>query len=846
MALADRIRSAISPMTEKDEDKQVREETDKIWKYCFESRRRRELDWFYNDMYYENYQYLQFNTAARRMESVAVDQLLDRVVINKCRQQVRGVNNFLNAEHPTVGVRPGDQADDAYMRARQEEHQCEAWYDELKLNKKGKLISKDGCKYGIGWAKVTWDQDALAPTKPFVANDGTPRNAQYGNLRVDRVDPFELYPDPMAHDMDDMRYLCHAIVRTVGEIQNNPLYKNGDKVQPDAQLASSKLKQAELLLKMAGGMPYAAGQAEGMDTCVVLEIFRRKFNSKSNQWEIWVTTRTESGVILRDEKWPMNTFPYVYYQTEVASLVLDSVGVIHDIREPNRALNQIVSQIIESARIMGHINWRAPRGSNLNVIDDTTGQILEYDTVPGGAPEPVAPAGLPQYIMQLPSLLVSFIEDVGGMHASFNGKEPFAQASGDLVNTLSQGDQNSLSEARDNWNDFWIRLFTLGLETFKVNATGSRPIALKTTDTFGEQQWDEINPKDIKIYDSINVNTGSKMPYSIAEKQQMFMNLWKEKVITDPTVLTKLLELPDLDNIQGDDEDDIGRQLDEIKQFMAGKDPNAANSSLKPIISENHQVHVATIDKFVRGQLFKTLKPDIQQRILDHREAHIELMIQLQQIQQAMQMEPIKRSATFMIRPTSMNEMTPIERTQLLQKTMGVTSDAAQIQLRGGLYIQDPQQAELQAQNEDLEMLDMRAVQVAYGDNHQVHIQVHAQTLGVLMQSQVKGSPVSQVVLQLLQQHIKDHVTAMTAILSAPGLVPNDQVSMPQEPHNNEAPSGQLPQGSQQPPIAKNPNNAPKGKPIMDVKPLTKSKVGSKTNTKGNINGRQARRPANS
>lgn len=811
---------------ESDEDKQIREETEAIWKYVFESRRRRELDWFYNDQYYDNNQYLQFNTAARRVQSVATEQTLDRVVINKCKQQVRGVNNFLNAEHPMVGITPGDQADDAYLRARKEQHLVEYWYDHLKLKKVGKLVSKDGCKYGVGWAKVTWDQDALSPTTPFTASDGTTRTGQYGEVRIDRVDPFEVYPDPMAHDMDDMRYIVHAPVRTLGELQSNPLYRNTDKLQADARLSSSHLKQAELLLRMSGGLPYAMGQTNGMDTVVTLEIFRRIYSQKTGKWEIWVTTRTLGGVILRHAKWPMDVFPFAYFQTEVESLILDSKGVIHDIREPNRALNQIVTQIQESARVMGKINWRAVRGSNLNVIDDTTGQILEYDPVPGGAPEQVSPVGLPSYIMQLPNLLVSFIEDVGGIHASFNGKAPFAQASGDLVDSLSEGDQNSLTEYRDNYDDFWIRLFKLAFHTVKVNGAATRKIPTRQTDAFGEYQWEDLNPKDISTSDDINVNTGSDMPYSTSQKHQMFMNLWKDKVITDPDALLKLLQLPDLDNIQGDDEDDIVRQLSEIKEAIKGQQIPA------PVLSENHQVHVQTLDKFVRGSTFKTLKADQQQAVLDHRQAHVELMIQLQQIQQAMQMEPIKRSATFMVRPTNMNELTPIERTQILQKTIGIQSDAASVQLRGGLYIQDPAQAEMQAQNEDIEMMDMRPVQVSFGDNHQVHIETHAQLLDQLVAEQQKGAPVSQIVVQLFQQHIKDHTDAMTAILSAPGLVPNDQISMPQEPHNNETPSGQMPAGAKAPQQQANPTPsqvkvAPATKPVQR---LTSSKRSSTSN----------------
>jgi hypothetical protein len=561
------------------------------------------------------------------------------------------------------------------------------------------------------------------------------------------------------------------------------------------------MKAFELRQQISSGAEFGYGQSHGMDTLVTLECFWRYFDKFSNKWKLRVTTRTEQGLILRDEDWGMNDYPFEYFQTDIAPLIYDSKGVIHNIREPNRALNEIVSQIHETARIMGKLNWRVPRGSNVDVITDETGQFIEYDIVPGGAPEQTAAVNLPSYIMQEVNMLVGFMEDIGGMHASFNGKAPFAQASGDLVDSLSEGDQNNLTTMRDNYDDFFTGVAKKMLATAKFNVKTSRTIPTGSADVFGQYKWMEIKPADISTSDDTPVSTGSQMPYSIAQKQQMYMNLWKEKVITDPSVLIKLLEMPDIDAAMGDDEEDIQRQLDEILAIMEGKDPADPKNNLAPLISENHQVHIETLDKFVKGDTFKTLKPQIQQRVMDHRGQHIDLSIQLSQIQQAMQVEPIKRSETLMIRPTSLSEITPIERTQFFSK-FGVQSDAAQIQLRGGLYIQDPAQAEMQAQNEDVEMLQMRAVQVSFGDNHQVHIETHAQTMS---HPNFKMFPM--VVQQLFEQHMKDHVQAMQAIVSSPGLVPNDQISMPNHPMLKAQQKQQVQEP--QPKPGQNPNQEP-------------------------------------
>ena len=96
-------------------------------------------------------------------------------------------------------------------------------------------------------------------------------------------------------------------------------------------------------------------------------------------------------------------------------------------------------------------------------------------------------------------------------------------------------------------------------------------------------------------------------------------------------------------------------------------------------------------------------------------------------------------------------------------------------------------------------MIQMRAVQVSYGDNHQVHLETHAQIMDL---PQFAMYP--KVVQQLFEQHMKDHVAAMKLLLSSPGLIPNDQIGIPNQP--NLTPESVKPP---QPKPGTDPNQAP-------------------------------------
>ena len=138
------------------------------------------------------------------------------------------------------------------MRAKKEKHQCDFWYDKLQLNRKGK-ISRDPAKKGVGWAKILWDENHLAPTKPFVTSDGATHYNIYGNVMFERAEPYDIYIDPVASDFGDMRHMTHAPVRTIGEIQSNKLYTNTDKLAADHKLSVDNMRQFELRQELSSG-----------------------------------------------------------------------------------------------------------------------------------------------------------------------------------------------------------------------------------------------------------------------------------------------------------------------------------------------------------------------------------------------------------------------------------------------------------------------------------------------------------------------------------------------------------------------------------------------------------------
>lgn len=750
--------------TQDDLDHEALVEAQGIWQHLKLNRRRAELEWFINEQAHDNNQFLYYNTATRALQPVTTEKRRDKVTINRVKQQTRSIISFLNQRKPFVQVLPASQADDAYIRSRKTQNLCGDWYERLEMNKKNKKISRDGVIRGLGWAKISWSNDALAPTTPFNFN-GEERTKQYGDVVYEHCDTFDVYPDPLATEKADMRYIAHAIPRTIGELKRNKNYRNTEKLAPDRRMAASDLKQVQLR-QVLGGADGNAGAGAGVGgdpdlyTVVVIELYYRKWNEKKNDWGVYVVTMSDGGVLLRSEWWPLNEFPFEPFIADITGAMLRSKGTVHDIRDPNRAVNDLVSQILESARIMGKLNWLMPRGANVNVITDETGQFIEYDMAPGGTPTQAQPAGIPTYVPNLVAYLDNAIMDIGGSHDASMGKSVFAGASGELVQSLQAGDAASLAMLRDNFDDFLVRCFKLMLRTAKHFGTTKRVVRNSDADEFGQYAWTELEPKEISTEDDIIVKSGSNLPFTAEQRHEFFMNMWEKGIISDPNAILKLLDIPDLINVLGDDELDIRRELNNIKLAMAGKPiPD-------PVVSERHEVHIQTLDKFIRGEKFEKLKPEQKSILLDHREKHSQLASEAAKAAAMNQYEPIRRTESISLGIKDMNGATPIERSSVFEQ-FNMSSDAFQIQRRGGLIVQDPADAEEQAQNEDIDLLDGKPVPISLGDNHQVHIETHSQLLET---PEFIAAPPN--VQQAVQSHIAAHEQAMKSLQPSPGLVP--------------------------------------------------------------------------
>ena len=251
----DKVRKAFNLMTDEEKNDQlVIDRSTRLYDYFAKARRKTEYEWWLNNQFYQGEQNVAFNRTLGNVTRINSNDS-DRVIVNKIKQNARYVVMWINRDHPQFKVMPGDMNDSAYDRAKKEEHYLDYLYDRLGLNRKNKQTTLDAYKYKTGWQKIFWDQEAIAPTSPYTPTGAALSSTKSkGEVSIERIDPFELYWDPLMQEVEASRGFVHAIPRTLGEIRNNPLYKNTHLVTSDQKMASSYIKEAQMRFQTAGSM----------------------------------------------------------------------------------------------------------------------------------------------------------------------------------------------------------------------------------------------------------------------------------------------------------------------------------------------------------------------------------------------------------------------------------------------------------------------------------------------------------------------------------------------------------------------------------------------------------------
>lgn len=315
---------------------------------------------------------------------------------------------------------------------------------------KGNWLAKDveavfdGHFFGIGFGSIKFDPDA-----------------DYGLGRIihDSEDPFEIYPDPEARDVNDEQYsayLVHAQPRDVEKIKteyaNHPLVgaiksdladftKQDDRSAPNVRPQYNRQTTAKLPAETFSGnderfmsdnvmvftyymkpadVVEEAEEETGSDGAVTVRHITKKKYPKGRR-VVMINNR-----VFEDE--PLETdnmkFPFMRYVNYIDPRQFFGISEIEPLESPQRIFNKLVSFVLDVLTLTGNPIWLIPTTSGVKPgsFHNAPGMQVPYD----GNQPPTRQEGaqLQPYVIQMIDRMENWFNTLGGNSEVSRGIAP--------------------------------------------------------------------------------------------------------------------------------------------------------------------------------------------------------------------------------------------------------------------------------------------------------------------------------------------------------------------------------------------------------------------------------------
>lgn len=503
------------------------------------------------------------------------------------------------------------------------------------------LLWADVCSAGF-W-KIYWDktqgerQDfVLGPDgAPMIGDDGRPLRADQlgelpeglsvktvaaGDVCVDVLSPFELFPDPMAHGLDEAEWVIECKVRSVEYVRE----RYGKDLPPDADapigVSESRLSPAAFysdstaLYRGVKVYEYwhkpGSEHPHGKRICWGGEQILAEYDAEENPYVMFGGTRVPGRF------WP--------------------TSIVTQLRSPQTELNKLRSQIVENANRLGNPALLKSRQANVKYTGLPGEQIEFDDTVPNATPSYLSPPEMPVYFQHEVERIERSIQEISGMHEVSNAKVPAGVTAASAINLLQEADDTRLGPEVYGMEDALARA---GTTILKLRARyNDDPRLIQIAGEDGD--WDIFEFKGTMLADNQNVEVqaGSALPQSKAAKmatmQELLNLIFQYGVQVDPRDLRRFFKDYQIGGLErlfsGLSQDEL--QINDENRRMAQGEMLPLNSY------DNDPIHIQGHQEYQKTSRYRRLPPESQaifeMHVTQHQERYT-AQVEMQMAQQA-------------------------------------------------------------------------------------------------------------------------------------------------------------------------------------------------------------------
>lgn len=601
--------------------------------------------WMTNYAYLMGFDSVYYDTASRQYRVIgrASGSRGNRLQVNKVLPSVQRRQARLCKNPPKWEIRPDDSSQEAKDKARLEKDLLAYYIDKERVLQKRQEMMPGLMQCGHYYMAIHWNKEKgqlLSAEQTKVTDEGnteiTQSDSEYeGDIEVELVSAFEIFPDPVATSLDNAQYYIQAKVRKLDYFRSHYPERGALVKEEDTWLLS--IQNEMRINSMVGQGPAQTGIGLAMkNSAIELTLYEKRSKDYPNGRMVV----SANGVLLYDGELPCGEFPHVKWDDVQITQKYYSEALVTHMRPIQDQYNILMRKRAQWTNTMLAGKWLAPKGSSFqeNAPNNQSGEVWYYNPVPGApAPQQQQVPVIPQYAYSEEDRLLNALYDILGEGEISRGILPAAGIPAIGMQLLLEQDETRISTVTEQHEYAFAKVGKLMLKYLEKYVTNER--MLKISDPNAQYQVKSWTGNDLSGDHDVIVVRGSTAPTTLATKRNEILNLYDRGMYGNPAdsqVRIKVmrdLEFGDTSSHYADQSADFAQINKSIHEIEMG---------IIPDISEfdNHALHLQEKNRYRKSDKFTNLDPEKQAILMNDMEEHLRELMKITAPQFGMTVSP--------------------------------------------------------------------------------------------------------------------------------------------------------------------------------------------------------------
>jgi len=546
-----------------------------------------------------------YDTAYRQFRNIDPKRKLsrNRFKVNKILPTIQNRLARLTQNPPRYEVRPNSNKTEDKDAARLGLEVIESIFEKQRFTEKRQDALMMAMQGGHSYIQVVWDPSL---GKPMIDPTTGELSGYEGDVKLEVLNCLEVFPDPLAKNIDEAQYLIKAKTRKL-EYFRSRYPERGHLVKEESTWLLSATYDMKTNSLTSVGIVGAQTHDQMKNSAIEIVYYEKRSKDHPNGRRVVCA----NGVLLEDSELPVGEFDIVKIDDMIIGGRYNSEAIITHLRPVQDQYNVSRTKMADWVRKMLAGKYLVAKGSGLGQesLNNDSGEVVEFNPVPN-APPPTAMTipQIPPYAYKDVETLNSEFDFISGINEVSRGELPSASIPAQGMAFLQEQDQTRIGVQTSRNEVAFAKVGCLVLKYVGKNYVLPRMLKI-AGDGLGYCVKEFVGGDLADNYD-VFVIPGSTVPQSKILRNQEILSRFQMGLLgnpQDPKTIAKVLKMTEFGDVseiwkkQSLDEAQVKRVIKAIES----SDMVMLRANMNEF--DNHAIHLELMNEYRLEEKFNGL-----------------------------------------------------------------------------------------------------------------------------------------------------------------------------------------------------------------------------------------------